>query len=343
MNPMKFFDGTAYSLSDIEGRLVLLADGDEGEAAGGEGAAAGEGAEGAKGAEGEGGDGAAAGEGAKGEEGAAAGEGEAADWRAGIKDEALRKHADRFTSLEEMTRANVDARQKLSRAIIPPGKGAADEDVAAYRKAIGVPEAADGYEFPEIPKEAMTDEIVAERGRWAERFHNMNVPAETAKALATAVLEEQAAAFEAQKKADAKFAEESEAELKAEWGASFDANKAAGVSAIRAMADRAGVEPEDILNIETKEGKFLSDDPRMVKIFSTIGRELIAEGSIDPHISADAAAKIDDEISTLREKQSEASAKGDNRAANRFYQQEQALLEKRGKAQPIVGADGRAA
>ena len=60
-------------------------------------------------------------------------------WRDLIEDEKLQKHAERFTSVDALVQANLEARQKLSKAVVPPGKDAAEEDITAYREAVGVP------------------------------------------------------------------------------------------------------------------------------------------------------------------------------------------------------------
>jgi hypothetical protein len=51
---------------------------------------------------------------------------------------------------------------------------------------------------------------------------------------------------------------------------------------------------------------------------------------------------LDDQISELRDKQAAAQAKGESKLANKLYQQEQALLDKKDNS-PIVGSRGRAA
>ena len=66
-------------------------------------------------------------------------------WRDLIEDEKLQKHAERFTSVDALVQANLESRQKLSKAIVPPGKDSDEEDVTAYREALGVPKDVDGY------------------------------------------------------------------------------------------------------------------------------------------------------------------------------------------------------
>ena len=46
-------------------------------------------------------------------------------WRDLIEDEKLQKHSERFTSIDALVQANLESRQKWSKAVGPPGKDAA--------------------------------------------------------------------------------------------------------------------------------------------------------------------------------------------------------------------------
>lgn len=317
-------------------RTMCFADG-EGEGAGGgsegdAGAAAvgagdGEGADGAK----------AAGEG-KAAAGGAEGEGEGTSWRDSLPDD-LKKHAERFNSVEDLVKANVESRQKLSKAIVPPGKDAGEDDVAAYRKLIGVPQKADGYKF-EMPEGAEPSEgDKAFHGAMAETFHAANISKEQAAILNKAWNDYSAAVQQEQVAADKKYAEESDAALRKSWGGDCDKNFA---HAERAAAWAFGDEFEELRALEGKDGRFLMDHPAMLKALASIGREM-QEGGMAPPLSADAAEQAEEQLRDLRKKQAEAKQAGDSKRANKLYQDEMALIAKVKGNRPIVGTAGRAA
>lgn len=265
------------------------------------------------------------------------------DWREQIKDDDAKKFAESSTDVNHLVRRAVEMRSKLSNAIIRPGKNAAPEEVAAYRKAMGIPEKAEEYEFPELPAEKLTPEIKESRAAWGKRFHDLGVSKETAKALISMVGEDHTKFVEAQVQADKAFAQQSEAALRSEWkGDEYDKNKNLANRAFSELASRAGI-PADVLSkIETKDGRFLMDRPEIVKLFAVVGREM-AEGSLGPSLTEGEAATIDGQIADVKKQISEAQDAGNSKLANQLYQKEQSLIAKRSGSKPIVGAQGRAA
>jgi hypothetical protein len=105
------------------------------------------------------------------------------DWRASIEDEKLRDHASKFNSVPDLVSKHFELRQQLSTAIKPLGKEPTEEQVAAYRKSLGVPDSPEGYEFTAPEGHELTDADKAFQSAAAEAFHKFNVPAETAKGL----------------------------------------------------------------------------------------------------------------------------------------------------------------
>jgi hypothetical protein len=261
------------------------------------------------------------------------------DWTTDLPDN-LKETGKRFSSKADAVRAINDFRKRESQVRVP-GKDAKPEEVAAYKKAIGIPEKPEDYEFPEVDKEAMTEEMKATRAEWSKKFHDLGLPKKTAKELVIAVNEMANRQAAATIEADKVFARQQEEKLRSEWkGEEYDRNLNMANNAIRVIAGKTGVSIEDLKKIETKDGRFLMDRTDMIRIFAAIGHEM-DEGQLGPSLTDSEMDTIDDNIRNVRAQISEAQAAGDSKRANKLYQQEQSLLAKRVGNKSIVGSRGR--
>jgi len=260
-----------------------------------------------------------------------------ASWRDSFTDPDLRKHAERFTSAEELAKAHRGMRDQLAKAIVPPGKDAKPEEIAAYRKAIGVPEKADGYAFVTPQGREATDADKAFQGTMGTLFHKAHVSADQAKVLNAGWNEYVEAAAQAQADADTRFAEESTAKLKAKWpGAEYDKNLA---YANRAVTKIYGDRLTDARALQTRDGRFVMDHPLMVEAFATIGREM-GEDRIGPTVSDGEKQTIQQEIDELQKQRVAAETRGDSKTAQQLAEK-QRVLYARLDSSPIVGSQGR--
>jgi len=261
------------------------------------------------------------------------------DWREGLPDD-LKKTADRFTSKDDAIRSIV-AFQKRESQVRVPGKDATDEEMAAYQKAVGVPDKPEGYEFPELLEGELTEEVKASREVWASRFHALKVPQEAARALTDAFNEDVVAQKTAEIAADKAFAEQQESALRDEWkGEDYETNIRLANRAFEAAADRAGIPFADLKNLKTKDDRLLMDNALMLKMLAVFGREG-SEGSLGPVLNDGERETMQEQLVELRAQSEKASADGNSKLANKFYQKALALQEKISGSQPIVGAAGR--
>lgn len=256
---------------------------------------------------------------------AGAGDGASDDWRASITDEKLRDHAGRFASVSDLVKANLDSRQKLSTAIIPPGKDASDEDIAAFNKRMGVPDDVSGYAFPKPAEgQELTDAEKASQEDWAKTFHDLGVPKKTAEALIQKHSEVMAALAEDVAARDKQFADESEAALRKEWpGKQYDENIAIAAEAGQKLF---GEDYEAARGLLTKDDKLVLDHPILSKMLARVGREM-SEGGVGP-MSESQRQTFQERADEARNKREKARAEGDADAAKRFDDEERKWLTK---------------
>lgn len=275
-------------------------------------------------------------------------EGKEPDWRESVTDEKLREHARRFTSLDDLVRGNVTLRserdQLRTKAAVPPDKDAGEEEIADFRKKMGVPGSPEGYEFPAPPEgQELTEDEKTSRETWAQRFHEHNVPKATAEALIEVFRQDMEQARQAQTKADEDFARQSETELRQEWkGEDFEKNRNLARRAVDTLVERAGVDANRLTALESKDGKLVMDHPVMLRLFAAIGREM-AEGTLGGTMTEGERETANEELRTLLGKINEAQARGDHAEANKLYQREQEMLARMHGNRPVVGSEGRAA
>ena len=262
------------------------------------------------------------------------------DWRSDLPDD-LKETANRFTSKADAVRAIADLRKRESQVRVP-GRDATPEQIAAYQKAVGVPDKPELYEFPDLPEGLeLTDQVKESRTQWGKRFHTLGVSKETAKELSKLVNEDVVRELTAQKEADKAFATKQEEALRNEWkGDEYERNKTLANRAFSDLANRTGLKLDDLTRIETKDGRFLMDRAEIVKMFAVIGREM-SEGSLGPTLTESEKDTVDEQIRNIRTQTAEAQSAGDSKRANALYQQEQALIARREGSKPVVGARGR--
>ncbi len=262
------------------------------------------------------------------------------DWRAPITSEDGKKLAANSPDLNHFVARTLEMRQKLSNAIVPPGKDAKPEDVAAYRKRIGVPESSEGYKFVMPEGQEATDGDKAFQQTMAVAFHEANVSTSQAEVLNKALIDLTVAGQEALVAEDKAFADKAEADLRKAWpGKEYDKNKEHGD---RAASWMFGDQIEEVRHMQTKDGRFVLDHPVMLRALAAAGREM-AEGGLVPPMTESDAEQAQSELTMIREQIAKAQGDGNTKEANRLFAKEQALLAKTQGNKPVVGAQGRAA
>lgn len=173
--------------------------------------------------------------------------------------ETLKKYAKPKDLLAEYVR--LMEREKKS--VVLPDDSSSEEDLKAYRKALGVPEDADGYS---LPKSNAEDEF---KDWYKATAFSAGMTKAQAKKFFEAYLAEDARRAEEAVKAKEKRAEESTIALKKEWGDTADANYALAKRAFKEYGD-AG------FRSLVKENN-LESDPRLIKTFYGIARKTMGD------------------------------------------------------------------
>lgn len=271
----------------------------------------------------------------------AAGEGAAApDWREAIVEPRLREFAGRFAGPGDAVKAAFDLRQKLSNAVVVPGEEASSEDIAAFRRRLGVPDSPDGYAFRAPEGAAPNDADRAFQAEIARLFHAAGVTPTQAEQLNEGWNCLAEASREARQAADNGAREAAESQLRRQWGAEFERNRAL---AARAVARFHRGDPNELLDLALEGGTVLGSLPSFVRFAASVGRAL-AEDEVHLGGAGGAGASAKERLDEIHSWQF-----ADDPAQRERYRSQEVQAELKelyrslhGDA-PIVGADGRRA
>ncbi len=252
-----------------------------------------------------------------------------ASFRESIEDEKLREHSERFNSPLEMAKANLESRKKLSKAVIPPSKNASDEEVAAYRKAMNVPESAEGYEYPAMPEGVeMPENVKKLRDKWSELFHKHNVP----KNVVTEIINTYKGQMEGEvtglNELSQQHLEKSRDTLKGEWKGDYDKNMLLSSATAKELL---GDDYEEAKFIKLGDGTWAMDHPAFARVFARVGREM-GEADFIVSVTDDQMADLHTQADDARAKMKEYKAKGDLKNAGVWDEKERQILDKIDKA-----------
>ena len=258
-------------------------------------------------------------------------------WRDLIEDEKLQKHAERFTSVDALVQANLESRQKLSKSIVPPGEDAGEEDVSAYREALGVPKDVDGYDFPLPDGIERTEDMMDSEDTWANLFLDNNIPKATADVLISEFRGEIEKMMGQKAEMDDAYTKQSEESMRKEWAEDYDKNI---IFASRASEALLGDDFEEARHIETSDGRFILDNPILVRMFAKLGRDM-GEGALGSVATEGEKETLMEQANSYRDKRKDAYAKGNHAEARKWDEKERLALDKLHGGGAIVGTETR--
>lgn len=256
-----------------------------------------------------------------------------APWHAAIPDEQTRTFAQRFASPVDLATWALEQRRAAATSIRVPGKDAKPEDVAAFHKALGVPETPDGYEIA-LPEGVELDD--AGKARMDAFKAAMHAKGATPAAV-SAAFETYQAFVQQEMTARAEAIESARASQKKTWGPEYDRNVELAKRAVRTFGD-AGL--AQMLETNTTDGVPLGEHPALIEAFAKIGRRM-GEGSMLSVVDKSEAADLE---SRRKEIHAMASTAPEKYRSKEIQDELRSIYDRLGGGnQPIVGAAGRVA
>jgi hypothetical protein len=259
------------------------------------------------------------------------------DWAKGLADEKRRDYAQRFKSIDDVLNGAMKLREEISSRIKLPGKDAKPEDIAAFRKQIGVPDTADGYEV-KAPEGYNLDGpvgLVVDMSR--DLAHKNHIPAGAFQDFADGMIKIDQEIQQQVNESVKKWRSDKEQEIRKEFGGDFEANLNAGK---RARDVFGGEELTEFFNTQvTINGVSMTpgDHPAMIKFMATLGKRMGEDGVI--------GMTSESERQSTKERIDEIYAKTPpgtaGYAAPAVQKELQALFEKLEGNGAVVGSGGR--
>lgn len=193
-------------------------------------------------------------------------------WRQHLSggDEKLLSELSRLKSPTDIAKEYVRQKQELSkpRAPLTLAKDATPEQIAEYRKAVGVPDAGtieaygiaapEGYELSEVEKGALSD--------LTKSAHAANLPTGAVKTIADVFFRNQAANQQAMNKLDGERSKAWKADLQSEMGKDFEPMVGAAEAYLTQQFGDDAEGKAELLSARLPGGGKLGDHPFFVKI-----------------------------------------------------------------------------
>jgi hypothetical protein len=204
------------------------------------------------------------------------------DWPEGWRDamsggdEKIKNLLARYTSPDALAKAFKDQRDALAKKpakeeIPDLPENPTEEQLAAWRKAKGVPAKPEDYEF-EVPEgKELSDgeyEILMD---FAQTMHGKNMPASTVKEISAWFMEYEETI--AQRNADRAFEarQDTEEKLRAEWAGDYKAN----INLMsNVLQEHLGTKSGDFLQMRMMDGSRLGDNETFIRLMAEVSRKI---------------------------------------------------------------------
>ena len=259
-----------------------------------------------------------------------------ATWRSAIEDDKVRKLADRFNTPADMAKAYAELNTEFSQRVKVPGEDANDEDLAKFRKLMGVPESVDNYTLsrPDHIDEGTfeSEEFQGMLQGVVGRMHEAGATQAQVDAAIGTYFELEAAQQATTAQNDERFQKDAEAGLRQEWGEDFDANLSFAKQALSKFEFG-----EDLKQTELSNGMLLGSNPDFLRVMANYGR-MTGEGALQLGLrGTEAGTNLQKQYDTLTEDMHNAMALGNTEKAKRLDAERRDIGESLFGTGPVPG------
>ena len=199
----------------------------------------------------------------------------------------------KFTEIDALAKSYINATRMIGQdKVAVPNENSTDDQWNEVYGKLGRPESADKYKLEVNSETAQIDEGSIKS--FAENAHKLGLNNKQAQGILEYYKDSMEGSAQ-QSKIDTETAQaQSEAELRKEWGRSFDENLKKAASVAKANMN------EDVLNMQLKDGTRLGDHPAVIKGFANIANLMSEDKMIGTdEDSATGGRNLDEEISKI--------------------------------------------
>jgi len=211
-----------------------------------------------------------------------------------VYDKDVAEHAARYDSPLALAKAGVEARKQIAQGVPKLADEATEDQVKDYRKSMGIPEEATGYNLKPGDGIEADENFVA---TMQTAFHRANLTPQQAAVLNEDWNKLEVGAEAAITKLDDDFTAETDKKLRERWGPNYDNYKAAAVQFANSE-EIWGEFMDEAKSLELKNGRFLLDHPVMLFAMSRAGRRIIGD-PLRTGLGETKISGLEDELSGL--------------------------------------------
>lgn len=220
-------------------------------------------------------------------------------------DEAVAKRLGRYKSYKDVAKALVEAQDKLRAGATPekPGEDASEEEIAAYRDKLGVPEKPEGY-LDKMEGVVVGDEDKELVDGFLSTAHESNVPPEFVNMAVSYIMDQQEKLVEKQRGEDNDMSTRVVEELREEWGPDYRANVTAAKNFIEATAGEMEGGKDfygALMDARLGDGTLFGNNPVALRWLTGLAHEANPAGFTAPSEGSDQISSIKSELEQIRD------------------------------------------